>query len=214
MIEINENYIISCGIDTKMKIWKKNKKDMNFLCIDTLTVNEKYGSSTNILKINENEIVSAATQANYIIFWEPNTPKAIKKIDNIVCHWNRNSMKMINKTTLFIGGDEYYGIYLINIENYQVFSFLANNNIVSISAIIKLSNGNILIGCQQESISDEENIMHSYSLIEYKYNYNGKSLTKVKSNNKTHENIITGLLAMNNGEIISCSLDMEIKFWI
>ena len=58
---------------------EKNKKDMNFLCIDTLTVNEKYGSSTNILKINENEIVSAATQANYIIFWEPNTPQSYQK---------------------------------------------------------------------------------------------------------------------------------------
>ena len=67
VIEISKSVIISCGLDGKMNIWKA--KDNKFNCINTLLVNDEPKSSTNILKINENEIVSAATRANYIIFW-------------------------------------------------------------------------------------------------------------------------------------------------
>ena len=69
VIEINKDLIISCGLDKNMKIWKRNQSDYynyNYVCIHTLKVNEEDGSSTNILKINESKIVSAATNANYI----------------------------------------------------------------------------------------------------------------------------------------------------
>ena len=213
---MSEDLIISTGLDTKMKIWKK--KGNNFTCINTLTVNDEFDSSTNILKIKENEIVSAATKANYIIFWNINNLKT-KKIDNIVCHWNRNSMKMI-KTTLFIGGDEYNGIYLIDVVNYQVTSHIIIEKIAAISTIIRLKNGNILIGCQKENKSEkkeeeeEENISYTYSLIEYKYNSKEKTLTEVRSNEDAHSNIITGIIKLNHNEIVSCSLDKTIKFWI
>ena len=212
VIEMSENLIISCGLDTKMKVWKK--KDNSFTCINILTINDEPGSSTNILKINKNEIVSAATNANYIIFWNINTFKEIKKISNIICHWNRNSMKMINKNTLFIGGNNYSGIYLIDVVKYQVISQILFEKIVDISTIIKLNNENILIGCQKENKSEGEDISYSYSLIEYKYNSNKKTLTKVRSNEDAHADIITGLIKLNNNEIVSCSLDKTIKFWI
>ena len=214
VIEINENTIISCGLDGKIKIWKNNKKDMNFYCVKTLTSNEKKNFPINILKINENEIVSATTKANYIIFWDLNTFTEFKKIENIICSSNRNSMKMINATTLCIGGDLFNGIYLINKNNYQVTSLLKGNTIFSVSTVIRLPNGNILTGCQQVHKSEEEAITYSYSLIEYKYNNSEKSLTKVREKDNAHKNIITGILSLNNNEIISCSLDQEIKLWI
>ena len=214
MIEINENTIISCGLDAKIKIWKNNKKDMNFYCVKALTSNEKKNFPINILKINENEIVSATTKANYIIFWDLNTFTEFKKIENIICSSNRNSMKMINATTLCIGGDLFNGIYLVNKNNYQVTSLLKGNTIFSVSTVIRLPNGNILTGCQQVHKSEEEAIIYSYSLIEYKYNNSEKSLTKVREKDNAHKNIITGILTLNNNEIISCSLDQEIKLWI
>ena len=214
VIEMSEDIIISSGLDTKMKIWQK--KGSNFTCINTLTVNDEFGSSTNILKIKENEVVSAATKANYIIFWNINTLEA-KMIDNIVCHWNRNSMKMI-RSTLFIGGDEYNGIYLINVVNYQVTSHIIFEKIAAISTIIRLNNGNILIGCKKENKSEkkeeEEDISYTYSLIEYKYNSKEKTLTEVRSNEDAHSNIITGIIKLNHNEIATCSLDKTIKFWI
>ena len=212
VIEISKNMIISTGLDTKMRVWQK--KDSNFTCIKSLTVNDELGSSTNILKINRNEIVSAATNANYIIFWNINTLKEYKKISNIVCHWNRNSMKMINNNTLFIGGDNYNGIYLIDVVNYQLTSRINIEKVASVSSIITLNNGNILIGCKKENKAGEEDISYTYSLIEYKYNSKEKKLNRVKSNMDAHNNIITGLIKLNNNEIVSCGLDKTIKFWI
>ena len=212
VIEISKNMIISTGLDTKMRVWQK--KDSNFTCIKSLTVNDELGSSTNILKINRNEIVSAATNANYIIFWNINTLKEYKKISNIVCNWNRNSMKMINNNTLFIGGDNYNGIYLIDVVNYQLTSRINIEKVASVSSIITLNNGNILIGCKKEKKAGEEDISYTYSLIEYKYNSKKKILNRVKSNMDAHNNIITGLIKLNNNEIVSCGLDKTIKFWI
>ena len=123
-------------------------------------------------------------------------------------------MKMINATTLCIGGDLFNGIYLVNKNNYQVTSLLKGNTIFSVSTVIRLPNGNILTGCQQVHKSEEEAITYSYSLIEYKYNNSEKSLTKVREKDNAHKNIITGILTLNNNEIISCSLDQEIKLWI
>ena len=212
VIEISEKMIISTGLDTKMRVWQK--KDSNFTCIKSLTVNDEPGFSTNILKINRNEIVSAATNANYIIFWNINTLKEYKKISNIVCHWNRNSMKMINNNTLFIGGDNYNGIYLIDVVSYQVTSRINIEKVASVSSITTLNNGNILIGCQTENKAEKEDISYTYSLIECKYNFKEKKLITMKSNMDAHNNIITGLIKLNNNEIVSCGLDKTIKFWI
>ena len=212
VIEINEGLIISCSLDSTMKFW--NYKDNKFSCTNTLIINDEIGFSTNILKVNENKIVSAATKSNYIKFWNINTYKNIGTINNIVCHWNRNSMKMINNNTLFIGGDEYNGIYLIDVCNYQVTSLIIDAKIVCISTIIKLYNGNILIGCKKENKSKDENISYSYSLIEYKYNYNEKTLIKIRTKENAHNDIITAILNLDHNEIVSCSLDKEIKFWI
>ena len=211
-IEINENLIISCGLDTTMKFW--NYQDNKFICTYTVIVNDEIGYSTNIIKVNENKIVSAATKANYIKFWDINTFNNIRTINNIVCHWNRNSMKMINANTLFIGGDEYNGIYLIDVCNYQVISLIKDKQIESISTIITLFNGNILIGCKKKNKSNFKDISYSYSLIEYKYNYDEKNLIKVRSKNNAHNDIITAILNLDHNEIVSCSLDKEIKFWI
>ena len=212
VIEMSEGLIISCGLDTKMKIWQK--KGNNFTCINTLIVNDEPGFSTNILKINENEIVSAATNANYIIFWNINNFKQIKKIDNIVCHWNRNSMKMINDNTLCIGGNKNNGIYLIDVVKYQLICNIKIDHICGISAIIILENGNILVGCEKENKSKKDDMSYTYCLREYKYNSNEKNLFKVRSKEDAHTNIITGLIELNHKEITSCSLDKTIKFWI
>ena len=104
-------------------------------------------------------------------------------------------------------------IYLINVVNYQLTSHIKIENIVAISAIIKLNNGNILIGCKKDHKSKEEEISYIYSLIEYEYNFKEKTLIKVRSKENAHDNIITGLLNLNHNEIVSCSLDKTIKEW-
>jgi len=104
--------------------------------------------------------------------------------------------------------------YLIDVVNYQVISKIKFEKIIAISVIIKLNNGNILIGCRKGNKLEEDDISYEYSLIEYKYNSKKKTLTEVRSTEQAHTNKITGLIKLNHNEIVSYSLDKTIKFWI
>lgn len=90
-------------------------------------------------------------------------------------------------------------MYLIDTINYQIISnILIEFNIFS---IIKLMNGNILIGCEYNN---------NNSLIEYKCD-KGK-LIKIKSKESIHSNWISGLVEMNDKVIISCFLIAPLNF--
>lgn len=203
VIEINEDLIASCSLDGKINIWKNNNNKYN--CIKSFSVNEE-GQSINILKINEKEMVSSSSILNCIIFWNLNDFIVINKINNIVCNWNRNSLLKVNKNILLVGGDiyedTYYGVYLIDIINHQLYSHF--NNKLSITSAINLTNGHILVGCENEN--------NEYLMIEYKLE--GKYLIEQKIKKNPHDNLITSLIETRNGEIISSSLDGKIRFWI
>ena len=77
-------------------------------------------------------------------------------------------MKIFNENILLIGGSDNNGIYLIDINNYQIISNILKD--LEIYSIIKLKNGNILIGCKNNSKD---------SIIEYKYD--NTNLIKIKS---------------------------------
>ena len=105
----------------------------------------------------------------------------IYRLNNIYDKLNNNFQDYNGfKINENIGGNNYKGIYLIDVVNHQVISHILFEKIVAISAIIKLNKESILIGCQEENKSEGEDISYAYSLIEYKYNFNKKTLTKVK----------------------------------
>ena len=194
------NILISCSRDKTMKIWEKKENDYN--CMKSIVISDNYGQNTNVLQINENKLVSSAYISNYIKFFDiKNNYNEITTIKNISVNWSWNSMEIFNKIILLIGGSDNNGIYLIDTNNYQIISNILKD--FGIYSIIKLSNGNILIGCE----SGKDN-----SLIEYKYDNN--NLIKVKTKEKAHSLPIAGLNEMKDGIIISYSVDHSIKLWI
>ena len=111
-------------------------------------------------------------------------------------------MYVFDDNTLLIGGYESSGIYLINTLKHEVIS-IVNNNIKEVNSFLKLSNGNILIGCKDEN--------NANSLIEYKF-YNN-NLIKINSKENSHKKDIYSLIEMKDGTIVSSSADVYIKFW-
>ena len=186
-----------------MKIWEKNEEnDYNF--IKSIIISDNSGKNTNILQINENKLVSSSVESNYIKFFDIKQDfEEITTIKNISVNWSWNSMEIFNENILLIGGSDNNGIYLIDINNYQIISNILKN--LEIYSIIKLKNGNILIGCKNNNSTDN-------SLIEYKYD--NSNLIKIKSIDIAHSKFISGLIEMNNKEIITCSGDCSIKFCI
>ena len=199
VIEINDNLIASCGLDTEMKIWKKEIN--NYACIKSIILHGKENCLTNILKINESEVVSVSTTSDYITFWDiiKCGEKKSLELKNIIAY--PSSMILDDNDKLIISVIS-KGIFFINTSNYQIIENIIDDNISMTS--IYILNGKIFMG-----IEDDEAIS---SLIEYKYE--NQKLIKVRENKKAHENIITSLIVLENGEIISCSKDNNIKFWI
>ena len=200
VIKIKEK-LISCSRDKTMEIWEKKEiNDYNYM--KSKIISDNSGINTNILQINENKLVSSATKSDYIkIFDIQNNFEEIKTTKNISVNCCWNSLEIFKENILLIGGSDTNGIYLIDTNNYQIISnFLQNFEIYS---IIKLKNGNFLIGCKSN---------YYYSLIEYKYENN--NLIKIKSKDKVHSNYITGLIEIKDEIIISCSCDCSIKFWM
>ena len=199
VIEINDNLIASCGLDAQMNIWKKN--DNNYRCIKKIKIDKIENYPSNIVKINDKEIVSVSTTSDYIKFWDLNDYSEKKSIEikNIICY--SNSMKMIDNDILLISVI-LKGIYLINTKNYQYFKKIIENNI-SMTSIFILD--------KKVFISYEDN-KNKFSLVEYKYE--NQKLIKIRKNNKAHENVITGIIVFENGEIVSCSRDFKIKLWV
>ena len=196
---IIENKLISCSRDNTMIVWEK--KEQNYINVKSIKISDD-NDNTNILQINENKLVSSSLE--YIKFFDiKNNLDEIKTIESIYSNSFCNSMAIFNENILIICGSDNNGIYLIDINNYQLISNLLNDIIISYS-IIKLSNGNILIGCYNYNYND-------YFLIEYKYDDN--DLIEIKSNLTDNSDNISGLIEMNNEVIISCSYDCSIKFW-
>ena len=110
--------------------------------------------------------------------------KLINTINHIKLNWYTNAICNIKDNILLI----------IDIQKCQIISFI-QKHLVGIGSILKLADGNILIGCTY--------------LIEYKYDNNDLTLVKWKTDNFL---IIYGLLEMKDGEIISCSGDKTINF--
>ena len=201
----NKNLLISCSRDKTMKIWKKDKKDdYNYNCIKSLIIGDKNNdTNTNILKINENKLVSSSCNCNFIKFFDmKNDFKEITTINNISINWGWNSMIIFKENILIIGGIENKGIYLIDTNSYKIVSNILED--FNIYSVIKLINGNILIDCNYNNKNN--------SLIEFQYDNN--ELIKIKSKEFAHSNAIVGLFEMEENIIISSSGDCSIKFWV
>ena len=205
VVEIKEkNLLISCSWGRDMKIWEKNENNI-YENIKSLIITPINLSPTNIFRINERILLSAGSRVNIIKLWDiKNDFALITIIKNIEFNIYHSLMCMVNDNILLIGGKS-KGIYIINIKNTQIISYAEQQNIINPMSMIKLSNGNILVGCFYKN--------NDYtSIIEYKYT-NG-NLIEINSNKNIRPiRDKNALIELKNGIIISCSSDKSIKFW-
>jgi len=203
VLETYDEKIISCSSDQTMKIWEKNEKNDSYYCIDSVLISEMDNNDTNILLINENEIVSSSVEDKLLKFWNlKKNFSLIKILNDIDCNYSRNSMYLLNDLYLLIGGFESNkGIYIIDIIRYQLIKNCVKN-LNYVDSIIGLYNGTLLVGAYDNN---------KYSLINYKFEK--LDFVKIKSKESAHKGEIFGLIATNNGIVISCSDDSTIKIW-
>ena len=157
----------------------------------------------NIIRVNENEIAAYSYEDKYIKFLDiKNDFNEVATINNIIGTCDPNSMYDFQNNILLVGGYDSSGLYLIDSKKHEIIS-VVNNNIKEMNSILKLSNGNILIGCKDEN--------DKYSIVEYKFDNN--DFIRIKSKEEAHNNDIYALLEIGNDKIASSSGDGVIKIW-
>lgn len=148
-IELKENEIISISSDFTMKIW-----DLNTFK-NTRTIVNRY--CDNVLKVNENEFATASMETKKVKFWNLNNYELITEIDGIFPSDCCQSMCLVEKDILLIGG--VLRMYSIDVKQHQLIKeFTIQGMIWSIQ---KTLDGNILCSVY--------NLYHNNHIIKYKY---------------------------------------------
>jgi len=196
-IELENGNLCSCSYDGSFIIYvKKNIKNKlhSFEFLSTTQVDSKVYS---IVQINEKEL--ATTSSNlakeyFLKFYNLNNSKNVISIhNNDICGWNNNMLKYGNY--LFIGGKN--KILYVNHKTKIIEKIIAILNFIY--TLYLVNDNMIIIGDNKGNISQ----------LEIK-NSNLKIISEKK---RAHNKEIHGFLALNNGDLLSCSTDGLIKVW-
>ena len=128
----------------------------------------------------------------------------------------KNSMSLINKETLAIGGSN-GSIYLVNTVKRQLFSVTHFENCNHISCIKNIDDNKLIMGCQYWNIN--------YDIIVYKVNYNENKINfqEIKRIQKVHKELVNDIklitmnISKNNNpflekfNVITLGLDYKVK---
>ena len=197
IIEVKKNKFVSISKDKSMRIWEL--KDNNEFKYIKRIIYQNKNSSSNILKINDNEFATSSFGNDWnISFWNSNNYTLIKRFE-IQTYWSRKNMCLLDDDTLCVGGAN--GFYLIKITLHE----LVKSNFIGLNvlSIIKCNDGTFLCG-----IEDNEK---NNSIIKYKYD--GHNLRQIKEKKNAHENHILSLVELNDGTVVSGGKDGILKFW-
>ena len=174
-----------------------------YTCIQSIEINYRFGDDSNLLFIkNYSEILTSSNKEKYIKFWNIkniNDIQLIARISNIPCSIWPNSMTIMDGK-LFIG-TENDGIFIINLKKNKIICNV-ETDIDHICTVISLINGNLMIGGRNDE---------GQSIIEYKFE--NDKLLKIKSKNTEHIEDIIDIITLNNGNVVTCSMDERIKFF-
>ena len=190
IIEIENKYLVSCSDD----------KSIIFYLKDNLKYKKDYQISTNdkcycIGQIKENEICYQENN-NKICFYDINERKIKSSISNI-SKSAYSPFIMISKDLLFISGEN--KISIININYYELIREIEVPNSGSINGACMLNKNLLFTG-------DGKGIIREWKIEE-------DNLILISKKENAHNNWISTLFNIGNGQIASGSFDKLIKIW-
>ena len=192
VIELKNEDICSCAHDSTIKIWGKNINNKFILKYNLKDSNEKFYS---VLQISENIITSASKlidneEERYVKFWKINEKKSFNFINSkSITLWN-NCFIQINKN--------YFGI-TINNELFFSFVNILKYNLRRMRSIFKMKNNNFLVSDIYGDVYELKFENETFKIIDIK---------------KEMAFEITSFVELNNGTLITASLDGSIKVYV
>lgn len=177
-----------------------------------------FTNSDNIsfVEIDEKTIAASQVSEKKLHFYNVENYSLIQSVNKIEFSNMKNSMSLINKETLAIGGSN-GSIYLVNTVKRQLFSVTHFENCNHISCIKNIDDNKLIMGCQYWNIN--------YDIIVYKVNYNENKINfqEIKRIQKVHKELVNDIklitmnISKNNNpflekfNVITLGLDYKVK---
>ena len=168
-----------------------------------------------ILQINNNLFVSSSLYG-YLRFWEINSMTNISTLKEIQCNDSHNCLCIINKSILVVLLNEKNGLALVDyIKKEMTHKIIIDQDLeIKLSAILLMSNKILVIGGQNNSNKEENQVIYKlYKIIKVKkinsnnFKYSLKLITfHIKKSQKLMDDDDIWLNSMaegNNGTIIN-----------
>ena len=201
VIEFKKNKLASISEDNVIKIWELKNNENKFFPIYKIVSFFSDYSFYNIIKINENEFVTSSTKEKYLKFYESQNFSNISTINNIEMTWTFDSMCLLNKNLVCVGGINFKGFYIIQISNHQLIKNIVGPKIIW--SIIKCRDDLFLC-----SLIDKNG---NKSLIKYEFkDFDFKPIFIMEN---AHNNNIYSITEINGKLIASGGSDQLIKIW-
>jgi WD40 repeat protein len=196
IIELKNKKLVSCSDDNSIIFYfKNNDKYQQDYKITTK------GSCRSIVQTKENEIayLETANYLNYnISFFDFNEKEIKSTISNLNSCGNLGPFNMITKDLLVYARNNL--LYLINVNEYEIISFINVPDSFSIYGFCMLNENMFLTG-------------GSYGGIR-QWKIEGENIVLFSQKEKAHNgNIIFALTKLRNGKIATCSNDNAIEIW-
>ena len=183
-----------------------NAKTKNYESQEEIKDINVANTSLSLYLINNKKFVAAFSDVETLNFYDIKNEKInlLSSLKNISCSYGRKICTLINDNILIVGGINQKGFYLINLKKFEVIGIINDYNINRVHSIIKLKNGNILVG-----LADEK---WDCNIYELKFE-NNKFLKIRELERCIHDGEIYGICEIKENRICSGGYYGDVKIY-
>ena len=209
---LSDNRVATTGPDGKLKIWDMNKPyqekkvfENTLYLRDPPTIDSMYYD-----RDREIVIISAISEDNLRVF----DVKNYKELDSF---YLRGFLVPLDKNRLLVGG--IFRVDVIDLETFKTNNLIYNNQLGSITALIKLNNNFVLMENTEKkmflsNLKDEKFLEISSKPKPksklFNLDLNKNNLSEISSKQNAH---INNFMRVNDDTFLSSDLDGIIKIW-
>ena len=189
VISLTNNRMVSCSSDGTIKMWNSNHPYKHIKTFQGHT-----DSVNSIIQLKGKPKLISGSKDDTLRIWNLSTYKCEKKINGVGCA-SCNSLIEVDGIKLLVGGEN--AITIVDLENYAI-EKINNENVGIVYSLMTIRGGDVLCGSNKGMA---------------KFNRKSNTITMCDDEFNKKNNNIFDLIAVNDNNFLSCSIDCNIKVW-
>ena len=198
-----ENKLISLSNDKYMRIFLFYENEKVFKLDKKIQFSKISSYSDGILVNNNKELITILSEEKSLKFWDLKNYSNINTFSTIDTTYPCG-ICLLNSKILCVGGSNFKGFFLIDISTHEILKNIKGMNYIY--CIFRCFDNSFIA-----AVNDSQKIN---SLIKYKFDEKSVDLIEIYKKENAHNNIITTICELEDGEIVTAGKDEYLKIWI